>query len=65
MSKFPYQVGPDSYPYLDRLEPDEWQDEPDEEEDEEERAACKRCGEWLPIDELEHTPNGFLCSACE
>ena len=63
MSKSPDQVGPDSDPYLDRLEPDEWQDEPLEDDDEE-CADCKRCGECLPINELETTPNGLLCSAC-
>ena len=60
MSKYPDQVGPDSDPYLDRLEPDEWQDEPLEEDDEE-CAICKGCGKPYPIDELED----FLCSACE
>jgi len=63
MSKSPDQVGPDSDPYLDRLEPDEWQDEPPE--DDEECVFCKDCRRCSPIDEMQDTPNGFLCSMCE
>jgi len=64
MSKYPDQVGPDSDPYLDRLEPEEWQDEPLEDDDEE-CVFCKGCRRCFPIDEMQDTPNGFLCSMCE